>query len=347
MESAPKSLGRVDSQRVKEIRFASATIVLGSVIIVLGIISLLLSWFVIEFGAAPAASNSPPPSNATQDVPLSLNPFLYQSSDTQMQLSFGVISEMSGRIVSPLGSHTFSANFRTKVQISGSVTLDSAFLEMCKQYEILSTDALHTNTFAVWLHYALCHVQPTVLMPVICVSIVLTFLSVLSWSLATWTIPSLDTAMPMWRVSLGLVLGRAISLYKCAFISAAALGLFVGADVVFWILISDKYTVFLKKYAEEQSKRNSVFAHSSTNAIGFFIALIATGIPPISSLTPAPRPLRLQPRNQTPFLTLSTLQFFCSYCLLDRCVALIYRRRIFSRRASQASLFFSPSLPLC
>lgn len=149
---------------------------------------------------------------------------------------------------------------------------------MCQEVEIPSTNILHTNTFAVWLHYSLCHVQPTVVMPALCLSLSLTFISVLTWTLATWPLPLLDKAMPTWRAILGLALGRAVSLYKCAFISAAALGLSVGADVVFSVLVSNNYTVFLKKYADEQSKKSgSAFAHSSSSSLGYFIAIITSG----------------------------------------------------------------------
>lgn len=149
---------------------------------------------------------------------------------------------------------------------------------MCQEVEIPSTDILHTNTFAVWLHYSLCHVQPTVVMPALCLSLSLTFLSVLTWTLATWPLPLLDKAMPTWRDSLGLALGRAVSLYKCAFISAAALGLSVGADVVFSVLVSNNYTVFLQKYADEQAKKSGgAFAHTSSSTLGYFIALITSG----------------------------------------------------------------------
>jgi hypothetical protein len=295
MDTAPKSLGRVDSQRVKEIRFASATIILGSVIIVLNIVCLFLDWTEIEFGAAPAAASSAQPPNQTRVASGDLNPFLYKSSDIKMKLSFGVLSEMSGSVSTFSGSSTFAANFKTQTQVPSfspkpnsesltfftqlsGATLKKEFLSMCQEDEIPSTDILHTNTFAVWLHYSLCHVQPTVVMPALCISLSLTFISVLTWTLATWPLPLLDKAMPMWRISLGLALGRAVSLYKCAFISAAALGVSVGADIVFSLLVSSNYTVFLQKYAEEQSKKSGgAFAHTSSSALGYFVALITSG----------------------------------------------------------------------
>lgn len=275
-EPVPKSLGRVDSQRVKEIRFASATIVVGSLIIVLNIVCLFVAWIDIEFGAV-AAATAAPPSNGTNVASDILDPFLFNSSEVLMKLSFGVISDMSGSVVTSLGSRSFSANFRTQTQ-HGGTTLRQTFLGMCGEFEIDSSNILHTNTFAVWLHYSLCHVQPTIIMPVICLSIALTFLSVLSWTLSTWPVTFLDKIMPLWRDVLGLVLGRAVSLYKCAFMSAAALGLSVGADVVFSLLVNNNYSVFLKNYADSQSKRSSNFVHSSTNSIGYFISLIDSAL---------------------------------------------------------------------
>jgi hypothetical protein len=59
--------------------------------------------------------------------------------------------------------------------------------------------------------------------------------------------------------------------------SAAALGLSVGADVIFSILINNNYSVFLKNYADSQSLKSSDFVHSSANSIGYFISLIASG----------------------------------------------------------------------
>jgi len=278
MDTAPKSLGRVDSQRVKEIRFASATIILGSVIIVLNIVCLFLDWAEIEFGAAPAAVSAAQPPNRTQVASGDLDPFMYKSTDIKMKLSFGVVSEMSGSLSTSSGANTFAANFRTATQLSGA-TLKKEFLSMCQEVEIPSTNILHTNTFAVWLHYSLCQVQPTVVMPALCLSLSLTFISVLTWTLATWPLPLLDKAMPTWRAILGLAVGRAVSLYKCAFISAAALGLSVGADVVFSVLVSNNYTVFLQKYADEQSKKSgSAFAHSSASSLGYFIAIITSAL---------------------------------------------------------------------
>lgn len=275
-EPVPKSLGRVDSQRSKEVRFASATIIVGSVIIVLNIVCLFVAWIDIEFGGvAPAASA--PPSNRTQVVSDMLDPFAFNSSEARMKLSFGIISEMSGSVLTSSGSRSFAANFRTQTQHSG-VTLQDTFIGMCGSFEIDSSNILHTNTFAVWLHYSLCHVQPTILMPLICLSISLTFISVLSWSLSSWPVPFLDKAMPLWRDVLGMVLGRAVGLYKCAFMSAAALGLSVGADVIFSILINNNYSVFLKKYADSQSLKSSDFVHSSANSIGYFISLIASAL---------------------------------------------------------------------
>lgn len=277
MEPAPKSLGRVDSQRVKEIRFASATIILGSVIIILEIASLFLSWIVVEFGAVAALAAPAPASNGTQPASQGFDPFMYSSSDAKMQLSLGVISEMSGTITTSSGSNTFSANFRTRTLNSGT-TLKKEFLFMCDDIEISSATILHTNTFAVWLHYSLCHIQPQVLLPAICLSMALTFTSVLLWTMSTWHLTFLDKAVPTWRDTLGLQLGRAVSVYKCAFISTSALGLSVGADVVFSLLIDNNYTVFLKNYANAQSKKNGAFVHASTNSLGYFISLITSAL---------------------------------------------------------------------
>ena len=118
MDTAPKSLGRVDSQRVKEIRFASATIILGSVIIVLNIVCLFLDWAEIEFGAAPAAVSAAQPPNQTQVASGDLDPFMYKSTDIKMKLSFGVVSEMSGSVSTSSGASTFAANFRTATQVA-------------------------------------------------------------------------------------------------------------------------------------------------------------------------------------------------------------------------------------
>jgi hypothetical protein len=274
MEPVPKSLGRTDSQRVKEVRFASATIVFGSVIIVLNILCLLLAWVVVDFGATASTSAT---LAANQSVSNEIDPFGYNSSQVKLQLSFGVTGIMSGSVTSPSGSHSFAADFKSGQQQSGSVSLKSNFLKMCSLSEIPSTDILHTNTFAVWLHYATCHVQPTILMPLLCLSVSFTFLSILLWTVATWPIPFLDNLLPMWRERFGLVLGRAASLYKCAFVSTSALGLSVAADVIFWMLVTDKYSAFLKKYADEQAKINSQFVHSFVHSIGYFIALITSG----------------------------------------------------------------------
>jgi hypothetical protein len=275
MEPVPKSLGRTDSQRVKELRFASATIVFGSVIIVLNILCLLLSWIVVDFGAPPSSTSTIPASN--QSSSNEIDPFSFKSSEVKLQLSFGVIGVMTGSMTSILGSHSFAADFKIGQQQSGTANLKSNFLGMCSEAEIPSTDVVHTNTFAVWLHYAICHVQPTILMPLLCLSVSFTFLSILIWTLATWPLPFLDNALPLWRERLGLVLGRSASLYKCAFVSTSALGLSVAADVIFWMLVTDKYSVFLKNYANEQVKKNNQFVHSFAHSIGYFIALITSG----------------------------------------------------------------------
>jgi hypothetical protein len=278
MEPAPKSLGRPDSQRVKEVKFASATIIFGSVIIVLNILCLLLTWIVVDFGAPPSTASVALTTNRSTSNPSNdIDPFGFNSSDVKLQFSIGVVGVMSGSITSALGSHSFAADFKTGQQQSGA-NLQTKFLKMCSVAEIPSTDLLHTNTFAVWLHYAVCHVQPTVLTPLLCLSLSCTFLSVLLWTMATWSLPVLDKALPMWREQAGLVLGRAASLYKCAFVSTSALGLSVAADVIFWTLVTDKYSAFLKNYAAVQAKKNSMFVHSFAHSIGFFIALITSGM---------------------------------------------------------------------
>lgn len=250
---------------------------MGSVIIVLNIVCLLLSWIVVDFGAVPSSASTLA-ATLNRTASIDIDPFKFNSSDVRLQLSLGVTGEMSGSVTSFSGTSSFSANFRTRQQQGGSASLKTEFLEMCKEFEIASTDIVHKNTFAVWLHYAVCHVQPTILTPLLCFSLSLTFLSILLWTMATWPLPILDNAVPMWRENLGLVLGRAVSLYKCAFVSTAALGLSVAADVIFSLFITDKYATFLKNYAEEQAAKNSVFAHSFTLSIGYFIALITSGI---------------------------------------------------------------------
>jgi len=279
MQSQPKSLGRVDSQRVKEIRFASATIVLGSAIIILNIVSIFLTWTSIEFGAAPPAAVAAAASaNASlSTMKNALDPWSLNSSKVDMQLEIGIVGSVSGSIVSHKGVHSFGANFRTMEQTAGSVTLDTRFLTMCKE-TIPSSDPLHTNTFAVWMHYAVCDVTFAMLLLVV-LSMCLTFISVLMWTLASWPIPFLDKSIPMWRQNLGLVLGTAVSLHKCTFASFAALGLSVAVDVFYFMFISSLYSTFLIPYAQSQDlATDETWHHESSMGLGVFVALIATAL---------------------------------------------------------------------